>query len=102
MEGFKRKLSERQEIGFGLIEKESNMAVTQRIIDKFTKKKAIARTATVLREIDLCDQAKDLEEAYARQEHRAWLGWGHRRKSLRLQLHTDGGSCKSPTCCLFE
>ncbi|KAJ8366885.1 hypothetical protein AAFF_G00338530 [Aldrovandia affinis] len=65
LERFKRKLSERQEIGYGLIEKESNMAVTQRIIDKFTKKKAIVRTATVLRKIGLRDQAEDLKEAYA-------------------------------------
>ncbi|KAJ8366884.1 hypothetical protein AAFF_G00338520 [Aldrovandia affinis] len=28
---------------------------------------------------------------------RGWDG-GHRRKSLRLQLHTDGGSRKSPIC----
>ncbi|KAJ8372758.1 hypothetical protein AAFF_G00277010, partial [Aldrovandia affinis] len=52
-------------IGYGLIEKESNMAVTKRIIEKFTRKNAIAHTAKVLREIDLNNQAEDLEEAYA-------------------------------------
>ncbi|KAJ8366531.1 hypothetical protein AAFF_G00350850, partial [Aldrovandia affinis] len=76
LERFKHKLRERQEIGYGLIEKESNMAVTQRIIDKFTKKDAIARTAAVLRAIDLRDQAEDLEEAYARQGASSVAGMG--------------------------
>ncbi|KAJ8366417.1 hypothetical protein AAFF_G00355710 [Aldrovandia affinis] len=76
LERFKHKLSEQHEIGFGLIEKESNMAVRQRIIDKFTKKDAIAHTATVLREIDQCDQAEDLEEAYARQGASSVAGMG--------------------------
>ncbi|KAJ8366228.1 hypothetical protein AAFF_G00365290 [Aldrovandia affinis] len=62
LERFKNKLSERQEIGYGMIEKESNMAITRRIINKFTKKDAIAHTAEVLRKIDLRDQAEDLEE----------------------------------------
>ncbi|KAJ8386398.1 hypothetical protein AAFF_G00171030 [Aldrovandia affinis] len=64
LERFKHKLSARQEIGYGLIEKVSNMEVTQRIINKFTKKDAIAHTAKVLRAIDLRDQAEDLEKAY--------------------------------------
>ncbi|KAJ8373269.1 hypothetical protein AAFF_G00266800 [Aldrovandia affinis] len=76
LERFKHKLSARQEIGYGLIEKVSNMAVTQRIINKFTKKDAIAHTATVLREIDLRDQAEDLEEAYARQGASSVAGMG--------------------------
>ncbi|KAJ8355354.1 hypothetical protein AAFF_G00062500, partial [Aldrovandia affinis] len=76
LDRFKHKLSARQEIGYGLIEKESNMAVTKRIISNFTKKKAIAHTAKVLREIGLRDQAEDLEEAYARQGASSVAGMG--------------------------
>ncbi|KAJ8362284.1 hypothetical protein AAFF_G00384760 [Aldrovandia affinis] len=67
LDRFKHKLSVQCKIGFGLIEKESNMAITGRISGKFTKKHAIARTAEVLRAIDLYGQAEDLEEAYAGQ-----------------------------------
>ncbi|KAJ8366894.1 hypothetical protein AAFF_G00338310 [Aldrovandia affinis] len=52
------------------------MAVTRRIINKLTKKDAVAHTATVLREIDLRDQAEDLEEAYARQGASSVAGMG--------------------------
>ncbi|KAJ8373054.1 hypothetical protein AAFF_G00271820 [Aldrovandia affinis] len=68
LERFKDKLSARQEIGYGLIEKESNMAVTKRIIEKFTTKNAIAHTAKVLEEIGLNNQAEKLVEAYALKE----------------------------------
>ncbi|KAJ8347429.1 hypothetical protein AAFF_G00204580, partial [Aldrovandia affinis] len=70
---FKRKLSERQEISYGLIEKESNVDITERIIRKF----AVAHTAEVLRAIDLHDQAEDLEkEANARQGASSVAGMG--------------------------
>ncbi|KAJ8355164.1 hypothetical protein AAFF_G00089630 [Aldrovandia affinis] len=98
-EKFKHKLSARREISFGLIENESKMAITRRIINKFREKHAIEHTAKVLRAIDLNNQAEDLEEAYARQGASSVAGMGDTgRKSLRLQHHTDGGSCKSPTC----
>ncbi|KAJ8362314.1 hypothetical protein AAFF_G00384460 [Aldrovandia affinis] len=76
LEKFKHKLSARGEIGYGLIENESKMAITERIIDKFMETHAIEHTAKVLREIDLNNQAEDLEEAYARQGASSVAGMG--------------------------
>ncbi|KAJ8373031.1 hypothetical protein AAFF_G00271590 [Aldrovandia affinis] len=76
LDKFKHKLSTLHKIGYGLIEKESNIAITRRIIDKFGKKNAIARTAEVLRAIDLNGEADDLEEAYAGQGGASAAGTG--------------------------
>ncbi|KAJ8357906.1 hypothetical protein AAFF_G00056450 [Aldrovandia affinis] len=73
---FKRKLSTLYKIGYGLIEKESNIAITRRIIDKFGKKNAIARTADVLREIGLKGEAEELEDGYAGQGGASAAGTG--------------------------
>ncbi|KAJ8366548.1 hypothetical protein AAFF_G00350730 [Aldrovandia affinis] len=67
LDRFKHKLSTQHKIGYGLIEKESNMGITRRIITKFMKKHAIARTVEVLRAIGLHDPAEDLEKEYASQ-----------------------------------
>ncbi|KAJ8366230.1 hypothetical protein AAFF_G00365200 [Aldrovandia affinis] len=66
LDRFKYKLSTLKGIGYGLIEKESNAAVTRRIISKFTEKDAVAHTAEVLRAIDENKEADDLGEAHAR------------------------------------
>ncbi|XP_035274360.1 apoptosis-associated speck-like protein containing a CARD [Anguilla anguilla] len=59
---FKHKLSELKIVGFGLIEKEIAVQITQRLVSKFTEARAIARTAEVLRAIDLQDEADSLEQ----------------------------------------
>ncbi|KAJ8373029.1 hypothetical protein AAFF_G00271570 [Aldrovandia affinis] len=67
LDKFKHKLSTLHKIGYGLIEKETNVAITGRIIENFGKKNAIARTAEVLREIGVKNGADDLEDEYAGQ-----------------------------------
>uniref|UniRef100_A0A0E9XI13 Pyrin domain-containing protein n=1 Tax=Anguilla anguilla TaxID=7936 RepID=A0A0E9XI13_ANGAN len=59
---FKHKLSELKIIGYGLIEKEITVQITQRLVSKFTEARAIARTAEVLRAIGLQDEADSLEQ----------------------------------------
>ncbi|KAJ8358370.1 hypothetical protein AAFF_G00011650 [Aldrovandia affinis] len=76
LDKFKHKLSKLHKIGYGLIEKETNIAITGRIIDNFGKKNAIARTAEVLRAIGVKDEANDLEEAYAGQGGASTAGTG--------------------------
>ncbi|KAG9333586.1 hypothetical protein JZ751_011323 [Albula glossodonta] len=62
LDRFKRKLSELKEIGYGRTEKETIAGIAELIIGKFTKSKAIACTADVLRAIEQEDKAKDLED----------------------------------------
>ncbi|KAJ8377561.1 hypothetical protein AAFF_G00255790 [Aldrovandia affinis] len=77
LDRFKHKLSTQHKIGYGLIEKKSNIAITGRIISKFTRKDAIARTAEVLRALDLHNQAEELEKANARQGASSPVGAGN-------------------------
>ncbi|KAJ8358142.1 hypothetical protein AAFF_G00030140, partial [Aldrovandia affinis] len=80
-------------IGYGLIEKESNMALTNMIIEKFTTKNAIAHTAKVLRELNLNNQATELEEAYA---HVACdVCTGRKRKAVKSCLVCVASSCET-------
>ncbi|KAJ8367159.1 hypothetical protein AAFF_G00330570 [Aldrovandia affinis] len=84
---FKHKLSSLHKIGYGLTERESNADITVRIIRKFTKTHAIARTAQVFRAIELHDQAGDLDtEANARQGASSAAGTGN-----------TGGSAAGPS-----
>ncbi|XP_035274361.1 apoptosis-associated speck-like protein containing a CARD [Anguilla anguilla] len=59
---FKHKLSELDIIGYGRIENEGTVQITQRLVSKFTEARAIAHTAKVLRAIDLQDEADSLEQ----------------------------------------
>ncbi|KAJ8346312.1 hypothetical protein AAFF_G00219630 [Aldrovandia affinis] len=67
LDKFKYQLSTLHNIGFGLIEKESNIAMTQRIINKFGSENAIAPTAKVFRAIGVEVGATYLEGGYAGQ-----------------------------------
>ncbi|KAJ8271274.1 hypothetical protein COCON_G00101330 [Conger conger] len=58
---FKHKLSELKIIGYGLIENETTVQITRRLVSKFTTSRAIAGTAEVLRAIELHDEAEELE-----------------------------------------
>ncbi|KAI1887800.1 hypothetical protein AGOR_G00194090 [Albula goreensis] len=62
LDKFKHKLSELKKIGYGVIEKKSNVFVASKIISKFTKKGAIPCTADVLRAIGEADKAEELEK----------------------------------------
>ncbi|KAJ8373030.1 hypothetical protein AAFF_G00271580 [Aldrovandia affinis] len=94
LDKFKHKLSTRHKIGYGLIEKETNIAITGRIIENFTKKNAIARTADVLRAIGVNNEADELEEAYAGQRGAiaSGTGGGDWRRSERGWDGSTGGS----------
>ncbi|KAJ8339806.1 hypothetical protein SKAU_G00344390 [Synaphobranchus kaupii] len=59
---FKQKLSAEMKIGYGLTERENNALLMNRIVNKFTKARAISGTAHVLREINLNEEADNLEK----------------------------------------
>ncbi|KAG5849528.1 hypothetical protein ANANG_G00111910 [Anguilla anguilla] len=97
---FKHKLSELKIVGFGLIEKEITVQITQRLVSKFTEARAIARTAEVLRAIGLQDEADSLEQGENDREGAnvatgagaaSPTAAGGRRKRHELQPQTDGG-----------
>ncbi|KAJ8271273.1 hypothetical protein COCON_G00101320 [Conger conger] len=58
---FKHKLSELKIIGYGKIQHEKTVQVTRRLVSTLTTSRAIARTAEVLRAMELYDEADDLE-----------------------------------------
>ncbi|KAJ8339813.1 hypothetical protein SKAU_G00344460 [Synaphobranchus kaupii] len=67
LDRFKHKLCETTRIGYGQIENQRIAGITQKIISKCTRKRAVAITADVLRDIGQVDAAEILLEENAGQ-----------------------------------